>query len=221
MTPHVTSAGPYMREDTRVRCLYRCHWVWGGHAGVTRGQEPPSPPATSTHVRVHRCIYIYICIYIYTYIYTLQAHPCAEAAAGAPQACAPRAHTCPCTHTSAHVCPRMQVHPRPPLHARHRCAPHRCAWTPQHLHGGCLGAPQSHNPPSKRVGAEGGPPSPRGHQPKSVSPWGPLSGTHPVPPPAGVGGPPASCTRAETPWGGWATREELWVQYGVFFLIKI
>lgn len=195
-----------------------------GHAGVTRGQEPPSPPATSTRVRVHS-VYIYICIYIYTYIYTLQAHPCVEVAAGAPQACAARAHTCPCTHTSAHVCPRMQVHPRPPsARTAQVCAPQVCMDPPSTRTGGAWVPPKAIPPPPPQcVGAEGGPPGPHGHQPKSVSPWGPLSGTpHPVPPPSRGGGPPAPHSWAETPsGGGWATTEELWVQFGVFFLIKM
>lgn len=195
----------------------------GACGGVTRGQEPSSPPATSTRVCVHS-VYIYICIYIYTYIYTLQAHPCAEAAAGAPQACAPRAHTCPCMHTSAHVCPCMQVHPRPPSpRTAQVCTPQVCMDPPQHPHGGCLGAPQSHNLPSRSAWVQRGDPlAPTGTNQRASAHGGPsLAPPIPCPPQPGWGGLLHPTAGPRHPGGGVGNHRGTLGSVWVFFLIKI
>lgn len=156
------------------------------------GRSPPAPPPRA-HVSVCT-VYIYIFVFIYIHTFTRFRHtPARRRPQVPPRRVPPRAHTCPCTHTSAHVCPRMQVHPRPPSpRTAQVCTPQVCMDPPppQHPHGGRVGAPQSHNPPPQRVGAEGGPPRPptKEHQPMGAPLWHPPSRA----PPSRGGG--ACCT---------------------------
>lgn len=159
---------------------------------------------------------------------------------GGVSAVAPPAHARPCMHTRAHACPRMRVHP-PPLRARHTraCPPPHTSST-HNGRGGVAAAgapPQSHSTPRsppQGVGAEGAPPAPQAptkeRQPVGAG-WegGIATGLCPPPPPQ----PPHQCRQGggtplhpmagmSHPGGGtWATREELLVQFGFFFLIKM
>lgn len=193
----------------------------GGTRGSRVGRSPPAP-LPRAHMSVCTGVYIYIFVFIYIHTFTRFRHTPVRRRPQVPPRRVPPVPTRVPARTRLHTCvPACRCTPGPLCTHGTGVRPTGVHGPPSTCTGGAWVPPKAITPPPKRVGAEGGPPSPRGHQPKSVSPWGPLSGTHPVPPPAGVGGPPASCTRAETPWGGWATREELWVQFGVFFLIKI
>lgn len=166
------------------------------------GRSPPAP-LPRAHMSVCTGVYIYICIYIYTYIYTLQAHPCTEAAAGAPQACAPRAHV----SLHAHVCPRVSPHagapPAPSARTAQVGAPQVCMDPPSTCTGGAWVPPKAITPPTA-CGCRGGTPrAPRAPTKECQPMEAPLWHSPPrAPPPAGVGGPPAPRRWAETPWGG-------------------
>lgn len=145
---------------------------------------PPPPPPPRLRVRQtrvcakHACAHVYIYIFVFIYIHPFPclrvSHTDAEVSAdGHPPPrvrapCAPRGargpptahththtHVCPCTHTPAHACPRMQVHsPRPQLrtHGHTRACPTRVHAPPHPLApsthtGGCWGVPPPPRPP--------------------------------------------------------------------------
>lgn len=77
-----------------------------GHAGVTRGQEPPSPPRHEHTCLCAQCIYIYLYLYIYIHL-----HASGTPLRGGGRRCPPGlCPPCPYVSLHAHVCTRVSPH---------------------------------------------------------------------------------------------------------------
>lgn len=183
------------------------------------GRSPPAPPPRA-HVSVCT-VYIYIFVFIYIHTFTRFRHTPARRRPQVPPRRVPPVPIRVPARTRLHTCvPACRCTPGPPPHARHRCAPHRCAWTPHSTRtGGAWVPPKAITSPPAARGCRGGTPWPPQAPTKERQPMGaPLWHSPSRAPPSRGGG--ACCTPQlgrDTLEGGWATTEELWVQFGVFF----
>lgn len=187
--------------------------------GSRVGRSPPAPPPRA-HVSVCT-VYIYIFVFIYIHTFTRFRHTPAWRQPQVPPRRVPPVPIRVPARTRLHTCvPACRCTPGPPPHARHRCAPHRCAWTPHSTRtGGAWVPPKAITSPPAARGCRGGTPWPPQAPTKERQPMGaPLWHSPSRAPPSRGGG--ACCTPQlgrDTLEGGWATTEELWVQFGFFF----
>lgn len=158
----------------------------GGHAWA----GAPQPPC---HEHTCPCaqVYIYIFVFIYIHTFTRFRHTPARGRPQVPPRRVPPVPTCVPARTRLPTCvPACRCTPGPLRMHGTGGRPTGVHGPPQHLHGGHLGAPQSHNPPHSAWVQRGDPPGPAGTNQRVSAHGGPsLAPPTPCPPSRGGGVP--------------------------------